>query len=221
MICHNRFIIWDGRDLKWKYADFQLSLTDRTRKPLIMSWHVKITTRNANLHTMNESNIQYQFSLGNGLFFSGGPAGDRVMLISVRLGLTLVILQGGEASYYINQNWQGTVAVEASVPEFIYPIDNITVAAGRDAQFTCVVNNLEGHKVGVQVYASFKLLRNTHTFLSQKYFWYPPSLHMILKFLKQDKINLGSGSAQHAQHRRGHHSTHKLQPARVYNPHQL
>ena len=40
-----------------------------------------------------------------------------------------------------------TVAVEASVPEFIYPIDNITVAAGRDAQFTCVVNNLEGHKV--------------------------------------------------------------------------
>ena len=35
----------------------------------------------------------------------------------------------------------------ASTPEFIYPIDNITVAAGRDAQFTCVVNNLEGHKV--------------------------------------------------------------------------
>lgn len=35
----------------------------------------------------------------------------------------------------------------ASPPEFIYPIDNITVAAGRDAQFTCVVNNLEGHKV--------------------------------------------------------------------------
>ena len=38
-------------------------------------------------------------------------------------------------------------SVGASVPEFIYPIDNITVAAGRDAQFTCVVNNLEGHKV--------------------------------------------------------------------------
>ena len=38
-------------------------------------------------------------------------------------------------------------SVSASVPEFIYPIDNITVAAGRDAQFTCVVNNLEGHKV--------------------------------------------------------------------------
>ena len=39
------------------------------------------------------------------------------------------------------------VSVDASLPEFIYPIDNITVAAGRDAQFTCVVNNLEGHKV--------------------------------------------------------------------------
>ena len=35
----------------------------------------------------------------------------------------------------------------ASPPEFIYPIDNITVAAGREAHFTCVVNNLEGHKV--------------------------------------------------------------------------
>lgn len=37
--------------------------------------------------------------------------------------------------------------MRASPPEFIYPIDNITVAAGREAQFTCVVNNLEGHKV--------------------------------------------------------------------------
>ena len=52
--------------------------------------------------------------------------------------------------------------MEASVPEFIYPIDNITVAAGRDAQFTCVVNNLEGHKVGVSLYlVSFKILTNT------------------------------------------------------------
>ena len=37
--------------------------------------------------------------------------------------------------------------VLASTPEFIYPIDNMTVAAGREASFTCVVNNLEGHKV--------------------------------------------------------------------------
>jgi len=39
------------------------------------------------------------------------------------------------------------IRVSGSPPEFIYPIDNITVAAGREAQFTCVVNNLEGHKV--------------------------------------------------------------------------
>ena len=39
----------------------------------------------------------------------------------------------------------------ATTPEFIYPIDNITVAAGRDAQFTCVVNNLEGHKVSLKL----------------------------------------------------------------------
>jgi len=37
--------------------------------------------------------------------------------------------------------------VEAGSPEFIYAIDNITVAAGREAQFTCVVNHLQGHKV--------------------------------------------------------------------------
>ncbi|XP_023322105.1 igLON family member 5 [Eurytemora carolleeae] len=36
---------------------------------------------------------------------------------------------------------------ECDTPEFIYPIDNITVAAGRDAHFTCVVNKLQGHKV--------------------------------------------------------------------------
>ena len=32
-------------------------------------------------------------------------------------------------------------------PEFIYPIDNMTVASGREASFTCVVNKLQGHKV--------------------------------------------------------------------------
>ena len=40
------------------------------------------------------------------------------------------------------------IAVVSITPEFIYPIDNITVATGRDASFTCVVNYLQGHKVG-------------------------------------------------------------------------
>ena len=39
------------------------------------------------------------------------------------------------------------IAVFGASPEFIYAIDNITVAAGREAQFTCVVNHLQGHKV--------------------------------------------------------------------------
>ena len=32
-------------------------------------------------------------------------------------------------------------------PGFISPLDNITVAAGRSAHFTCVVKHLGGHKV--------------------------------------------------------------------------
>lgn len=32
-------------------------------------------------------------------------------------------------------------------PDFLYPLENITVAQGRDATFTCVVNNLEGYRV--------------------------------------------------------------------------
>ena len=37
--------------------------------------------------------------------------------------------------------------VTAYKPGFISPLDNITVAAGRLAQFTCVVKHLGGHKV--------------------------------------------------------------------------
>ena len=32
-------------------------------------------------------------------------------------------------------------------PGFISPLENITVAAGRSTQFTCVVKHLGGHKV--------------------------------------------------------------------------
>ncbi len=37
--------------------------------------------------------------------------------------------------------------VTAYKPGFISPLENITVAAGRLAQFTCVVKHLGGHKV--------------------------------------------------------------------------
>ena len=45
------------------------------------------------------------------------------------------------------QSFNNMYLGECDTPEFIYPIDNITVAAGRDAHFTCVVNKLQGHKV--------------------------------------------------------------------------
>ncbi|XP_076282684.1 lachesin isoform X2 [Lasioglossum baleicum] len=32
-------------------------------------------------------------------------------------------------------------------PDFVYPLENVTVAQGRDASFTCVVNNLGGNRV--------------------------------------------------------------------------
>ncbi|XP_039276692.1 lachesin isoform X2 [Nilaparvata lugens] len=32
-------------------------------------------------------------------------------------------------------------------PDFLYPLENVTIAQGRDAIFTCVVNNLGGYRV--------------------------------------------------------------------------
>lgn len=37
--------------------------------------------------------------------------------------------------------------VLAFEPDFVFPLENVTVAQGRDATFTCVVNNLGGYRV--------------------------------------------------------------------------
>lgn len=37
--------------------------------------------------------------------------------------------------------------VDAFEPDFVFPLENITVPQGRDATFTCVVNNLGGYRV--------------------------------------------------------------------------
>lgn len=37
--------------------------------------------------------------------------------------------------------------VSAFEPDFVFPLENVTVAQGRDAVFTCVVNNLGGYRV--------------------------------------------------------------------------
>lgn len=39
------------------------------------------------------------------------------------------------------------VIVSGFEPDFLYPLENVTVAQGRDATFTCVVNNLGGYRV--------------------------------------------------------------------------
>ncbi|XP_045481979.1 protein amalgam-like isoform X1 [Harmonia axyridis] len=39
------------------------------------------------------------------------------------------------------------VGVVGFEPDFLYPLENVTIAQGRDATFTCVVNNLGGHTV--------------------------------------------------------------------------
>ncbi|XP_075215405.1 lachesin-like [Lycorma delicatula] len=36
-------------------------------------------------------------------------------------------------------------------PDFLYPLENVTIAQGRDAIFTCVVNNLGGYRVSADL----------------------------------------------------------------------
>lgn len=48
---------------------------------------------------------------------------------------------------YYNMWWYVTAGVSGFEPDFLYPLENITVPQGRDATFTCVVNNLGGYRV--------------------------------------------------------------------------
>lgn len=36
-------------------------------------------------------------------------------------------------------------------PDFLYPLENVTIPQGRDAMFTCVVNNLGGYRVSADL----------------------------------------------------------------------
>lgn len=36
-------------------------------------------------------------------------------------------------------------------PDFLYPLENVTIPQGRDAIFTCVVNNLGGYRVSADL----------------------------------------------------------------------
>ncbi|XP_050330350.1 neurotrimin isoform X3 [Bactrocera neohumeralis] len=70
-------------------------------------------------------------------------------LLNAHLVITATTLQQCAAV-----RWQLLVAflicnciVGAFEPDFVFPLENVTVAQGRDATFTCVVNNLGGHRV--------------------------------------------------------------------------
>jgi len=39
------------------------------------------------------------------------------------------------------------VSVNGFEPDFLFPLENVTIAQGRDAIFTCVVNNIGGNRV--------------------------------------------------------------------------
>lgn len=57
--------------------------------------------------------------------------------------------------------------MSAFEPDFVFPLENVTVAQGRDATFTCVVNNLGGYRVSgesgspARVRISFSMHANT------------------------------------------------------------
>ncbi|KAM7347515.1 dpr-interacting protein beta isoform 1-T3 [Cochliomyia hominivorax] len=50
-------------------------------------------------------------------------------------------------SYSTINTGSSSSSVSAFEPDFVIPLENVTVAQGRDATFTCVVNNLGGHRV--------------------------------------------------------------------------
>uniref|UniRef100_A0A1I8P3Y2 Ig-like domain-containing protein n=1 Tax=Stomoxys calcitrans TaxID=35570 RepID=A0A1I8P3Y2_STOCA len=75
-----------------------------------------------------------------------GSAGPHSMASSSSSSSSLSSLSSsftsGSSSLLTSQS-----AVSAFEPDFVIPLENVTVAQGRDATFTCVVNNLGGHRV--------------------------------------------------------------------------
>lgn len=60
------------------------------------------------------------------------------------------------------------VTVSGFEPDFLVPLENVTIAQGRDATFTCVVNNLGGYRVSgelatARVCIYFSILLNVNS----------------------------------------------------------
>ncbi|XP_055305244.1 opioid-binding protein/cell adhesion molecule isoform X2 [Sitodiplosis mosellana] len=62
------------------------------------------------------------------------------MLFQHIIGLVFIVIIVMSADVY-------AAAASSFEPDFVFPLENVTVAQGRDATFTCVVNNLGGYRV--------------------------------------------------------------------------
>ena len=71
------------------------------------------------------------------------------------------------SSFFFPPSLSSITTVSAFEPDFVFPLENVTVAQGRDATFTCVVNNLGGYRVSgesgspARVRISFSMHANT------------------------------------------------------------
>lgn len=63
-------------------------------------------------------------------------------------------------------------------PDFLYPLENVTIAQGRDAMFTCVVNNLGGYRVSGEGAAA--RVRAASLSLSLPLYFHLPPLLLLL-----------------------------------------
>ncbi|GBP44529.1 hypothetical protein EVAR_86752_1 [Eumeta japonica] len=55
--------------------------------------------------------------------------------------------RGHESAGFVSLRCAGRSGALGLEPDFLYPLENVTIAQGRDATFTCVVNNLGGYRV--------------------------------------------------------------------------
>jgi hypothetical protein len=66
-------------------------------------------------------------------------------------------------------------------PDFLYPLENVTIAQGRDAMFTCVVNNLGGYRVSADLAPA--RVRALPSYLSHSFHYHSPLALSISVFL--------------------------------------
>lgn len=73
-----------------------------------------------------------------------------------------------------------SISASAFEPDFVFPLENVTIAQGRDATFTCVVNNLGGYRVsGESALARVRII-------------FSVILSFLFCFVKQKKIKVNN-----------------------------